>query len=255
MIELNVNEMKQAFQPLIDRLRYLESLSLDNLDDEYRTNRKVSERLGKSGWVISGKLTPNNPAEWLNEIESKGEQAIVQCFGEADINEMMDNIARYYAGNPECYYINQGIDNYFLGRYTEAAMFLLAVMDYRICSITPSCIRKKSRQCSEISTTVRNQVFIKTEGRIFTRIFLSVDYIPSFVAYAARVFLDDEYSFEKKIEPPYLNRNWLMHGRMTRRVKRYECVQIINALNTLIDIEKEMSNTNRQKEVEPDGQA
>lgn len=253
MIESNVNGMKQAFQPLIDHLRYLESLSLDNLDTEYRTNRKVSELLGKSGWVISGKLTPNNPAEWLNEIESKGEQAIVQYFHEADINEMMDNIARYYAGDPECYYIDRGIDNYLSGRYTEAAMFLLAVLDYRICCITPEDKRKKRKQCSEISTTVRYNIFTKTEGRTLTKIFLCIDYIPSFVAYAARVFLDDEYSFKEKIEPPYLNRNWLMHGRMTRRVKRYECVQIINALNTLIDIEKEIADTNQQKEVEPDG--
>lgn len=254
MIESNMNEMRQAFQPLIDRLRYLESLSLDNLDTEYRTNRKVSERLGKFGWVISGKLTPKNATEWLDEIKSKGEETIAQYFLEADINEMLDDITRHYAGIPEYLYIIHGIENYFSGRYTEAAMFLLAVLDFQICRITPEDKRKKRKQCSEISTTVRNNIFAKTEGRTLTKIFLCIDYIPSFVAYAARVFLDDEYPFEKKIEPPYLNRNWLMHGRMTRRVKRYECVQIINALNTLIDIEKEIADTNQQKEVEPDGQ-
>lgn len=253
MDELNLNKMKQAFQPLLDRLRYLESLSLNDLDAEYRTNQRVSEQLGKSGWVISGRLTPNNPVEWLHEIESEGEETIVQYFLEADINEMLDSIVQHYDNIPECYYLNHGIDNYFSGRYTEAAMFLLAVLDYRICCITPEDVHKKRKQCSEILTTARNRAFIKTEGRIFTRIFLSIDYIPSFVAYAERVFLDGKYSFENKVEPPYLNRNWLMHGRMARRVKRYECVQIINALNTLIDIEEEIAGTN-QKEVASDGQ-
>lgn len=254
MDELNLNKMKQAFQPLLDRLRYLESLSLNDLDAEYRANQRVSEQLGKSGWVISGRLTPNNPAEWLNEIESKGEETIVQYFLEADINEMLDNIVQHYDDIPERYYLNHGIDNYFSGRYTEAAMFLLAVLDYRICCITPEDVHKKRKQCIEISTTVRNRVYMKTEGRIFARIFLSIDYIPSFVAYAKRLFLDGEYSFENKIEPPYLNRNWLMHGRMTRTVKSYECVQIINALNTLIEIEEEIADTN-QKEITPNGQA
>lgn len=255
MIEANVNEMKQAFQPLIDRLSYLESLGLSDLDAEYRTNRNVSEQLGKSGWVISGKLTPNDPVEWLNEIESKGEEIILQYFLETDINEMLDNITRHYAGVPECHYINHGIDNYFSGRYTETAMFLLAVLDYRICCITPGDKRKKSGQFNEISTAVRNHIFTNSEGRTFTKIFLCINYIPSFVMYARRVFLDGEYTFEKKIEPPYLNRNWLMHGRMDRRVKRYECVQIINALNTLIDIEKVLANINQQKEAEADRHA
>lgn len=254
MDELNLNKMKQAFQPLLDRLRYLESLSLNDLDAEYRANQRVSEQLGKSGWVISGRLTPNNPVDWLNEIKSGGEETIARYFLETDINEMLANIVHHYISLPECIYLNQGIDNYFSGRYTEAAMFLLAVLDYRICCITPEEVRKKAKQCNEISTVVRNRVFIKTEGRIFARIFLSIDYIPSFVAYAKRLFLDGGYSFENKIEPPYLNRNWLMHGRMTRTVKSYECVQIINALNTLIEIEEEIADTN-QKEVTPNGQA
>ncbi len=29
----------------------------------------------------------------------------------------------------------------------------------------------------------------------------------------------DGFKFENGIEPPYLNRNWLMHGRMNRRVE------------------------------------
>ena len=253
MDEINVDKMNQTIQPLLERLFYLESLSLNDLDTEYRSNKIICEQLGKAGWVISGKLTPNNPAEWLNEIESKGEGSIAQYFLDVDLNEMLDNIAHYYISNPECYYINRGVTNFSSDRYTEAAMCLLAALDYRICCITPKDVHKKWKQCREIASTVRNHVFSKTENRVFTRIFLSINYIPSFVAYAERVFLDGEYSFKNRVEPPYLNRNWLVHGRMTRAVKRYECVQIINALNTLIDIEKEVAETDLI-EISPDEQ-
>ena len=43
----------------------------------------------------------------------------------------------------------------------------------------------------------------------------------------------DNYLFEKGIEPPYVNRNWLMHGRSSRKIERFECIQLINALSTI----------------------
>ena len=56
---------------------------------------------------------------------------------------------------------------------------------------------------------------------------------PSLIAYLNRIFIDGSYKFEKGIEPPYLNRNWLMHGRMNRSIERYECIQILNALSVI----------------------
>ena len=56
---------------------------------------------------------------------------------------------------------------------------------------------------------------------------------PSLIAYLNRIFIDGLYKFENGIEPPYLNRNWLMHGRMNRSIERYECIQILNALSVI----------------------
>ena len=56
---------------------------------------------------------------------------------------------------------------------------------------------------------------------------------PSLIEYSNRVFYDEPYPFVKGIEPPYLNRNWLMHGRMTREIERYECIQVLNALSVI----------------------
>lgn len=56
---------------------------------------------------------------------------------------------------------------------------------------------------------------------------------PSLIAYLNRTFVDGKYPFEKGVEPSYLNRNWLMHGRMKRKIERYECIQILNALSAI----------------------
>ena len=31
----------------------------------------------------------------------------------------------------------------------------------------------------------------------------------------------------------YINRNWLLHGRSYRDVERYECIQVLNALDAI----------------------
>ena len=71
------------------------------------------------------------------------------------------------------------------------------------------------------------------------------DYIPSFAAFAERLFCEAKgsYDMETGTEPPYLNRNWLMHGRMTRDVRKYECIQLINALDALMYIEEYLEDT------------
>ena len=102
--------------------------------------------------------------------------------------------------------------------------------------------KKKGKQCEALLTHTQQKIFDMISDRITTRVIFVADLMPSFAAFAERVFVDGEYSFESGTEPPYLNRNWLMHGRMTRRVKRYERVQLINALNTLIEIEEELEN-------------
>lgn len=46
-----------------------------------------------------------------------------------------------------------------------------------------------------------------------------------------RPFVDGEYRFENENKPPYVNRNWLLHGRSEREIQRYECIQLSNAIS------------------------
>ena len=237
-----MNNITDELQSILDQIQHLSTLDFEGIESYYSKRLEISKQLGKAGWVISAKRTPNNQNEWLQKIESNGEEAILAYFSECDIDEMIFNIEEHYQQRPERYYISCATENYYTGHYTESAVFFLAVLDYRICRISPERIRKKRSQIEEIMKEVRCEIFSKTEGRLGTRLFFTLDFIPSFVEFARRLFIEGDYQFEAGIEPPYLNRNWLMHGRMTRRVKRYECVQLINAINTLIDIEKELAS-------------
>ena len=56
---------------------------------------------------------------------------------------------------------------------------------------------------------------------------------PSIIEFLNRLFVDGKYTFEKGLEPPYINRNWLLHGRSSRTVERFECIQLFNALSAI----------------------
>lgn len=53
------------------------------------------------------------------------------------------------------------------------------------------------------------------------------------IEFLNRLFVDGEYTFKKKVEPPYINRNWILHGRSCRLIERYECIQLFNALSVI----------------------
>ena len=68
---------------------------------------------------------------------------------------------------------------------------------------------------------------------------------PSLIAFLNRLFVDGEYTFENGIEPPYINRNWLLHGKCCREIERFECIQLLNALETIENVlgnEKEIES-------------
>lgn len=40
----------------------------------------------------------------------------------------------------------------------------------------------------------------------------------------------------KRVSPPYINRNWLLHGKCCREIERFECIQLLNALETIENV-------------------
>ena len=73
---------------------------------------------------------------------------------------------------------------------------------------------------------------IKNDTYIYKR-FLFIEIYPSLIEILKRLFVDGKYKFESKEEPPYINRNWLLHGQSSRKIERYECIQLFNVLDVM----------------------
>lgn len=240
-------EVLNALKDLNEKIKGRTEISYDHMQVDNRYHISVIEKLGGYGWTIHGDITPNDPREWVNIIESKGEAEILKWFSENDIDEMFNEMQRRYNSVPESMYLERASENYYLGHFTEAAFFFLALMNYRINIITPDYIRKLTKQCEEGLKKTGEEKYNSLSDRPISRLFLVRDNIPSFYAFAIRTFVDgNAHKFDTGTEPKYLNRNWLMHGRMTRLVKKYECVQLINAFHTLAEIEAAIAETAKQ---------
>lgn len=246
MIECDMQAGMEFLKQIADKVKQLSTLSQNQFNQYYAKRIDISASLGKHGWVISGTATPIDSREWLNAIELYGERKVLDDFTEQVIDDIIDRITAFYNTQPESNYVQWAVTNYMSGRYTEAAVFLLALLDYGITCIAPTKYKRKAKQCNEGMTETSAEIFRDFQQWPASKTFLLADYVPSIAAFTERVFCDGNYRFEDGIEPPYLNRNWLLHGRMTRSVKRYECVQLMNAIDTLVVIEKSLQEVHRQ---------
>ena len=233
------DDLLRKLSDIEQKHRELATFSYDQLNQKYRKRIAVSEALGEHGWTVNYRKTPNDAREWLNIINTSNESAIAEQFDENDIRQMQRDIAEQYREKPASLYLDLAVRNFEAGRYTEAAMFYLAVINYRVNCITPAEIRRMTRQCEKALTEIGASQYDDLHHLPVARMFFICDALPSFKTFATRAFVDGEaHNLDPGVEPPYLNRNWLMHGRMTRLVEKYECIQLINALSTLIEIEK-----------------
>lgn len=135
--------LKTALESIIEEFQMLSQMDSKKLADKYAKRIEISRNLGENGWVISCRATPNDQREWVNKIERYGEEVILSYFSDHEIDEMLHQIKAKYKTLPEVQYLKWAIENYMSKHYTEAAIFLLALLDYRISCITPKEIRKK----------------------------------------------------------------------------------------------------------------
>ena len=222
---------------IIESLKNTLSATYIELTNKFGKPIRDSKKLGTYGWTVDAAKPRNNPSEWLSIIESTGEESIADLFSEDDIELLLCMIEDRYRKLPEQWYVFRATENYRSGHYTEAALFLIAVLDHRISCISPEEYKKKVEQCTYGLLKIERGDFEKNKQTPMHRTFSISLYFPSFSSFATRLFVDGEYRFENGVEPPYLNRNWLFHGKMTRSVRRYECIQLLQAFSTLKEIE------------------
>ena len=216
-----------------------ESLSEHEFEEKYGEKRKRSEQLGRNGWVISPYASLSDIEEWENLLDGR-ENEIVYYFEECDV-PLLDEIIKVLKGayiGGEQRYFELGLSAFESSQYMTAAMYFFALLDYRIgCLVEfPKNVSKNREKYSKrgfVNQKEKDYVKLNGHSALMSKKLFFIEMYPSLIEYLNRAFCDGEYCFKKKNEPPYLNRNWLMHGRMKRDVERYECIQILNAISVI----------------------
>lgn len=114
-----------------------------------------------------------------------------------------------------------------------SAMYLTALIEYRVTK-NVNYPKKQLKYKDKFSREgFHNQLVDDYESApgFMTKCILFLNSYPSLIAFLNRLFVDGEYEFKSDKETPYINRNWLLHGRCEREIQRYECIQLLNALS------------------------
>lgn len=234
---LTIFPLSEKTRAFIEEAKASENLSQEDFLSKYGEEINVCKAIGQAGWVVSEHSNPREIKEWYQLIVQGKEREIANYF-EAEnghtLKTIRNNLLFYYVEPYSCRYYNKGIEAYDKEDYMTAAMYLVALLESRINDYMnyPRKTPYSKKYSDKGFERHLSQEFLKTNS-FFTKRFLFLDMYPSLIEYLNRLFVDGIYTFESKKEPPYINRNWLLHGKCTRNIERFECIQILNALSVI----------------------
>ena len=249
-----LSELTQTFQlseemkGFIQAVKESESLSEEEFEKKYGEEFEVCRTLGEHGWVVSGHSNPRYIQNWYKAL-IEGEPDKIVCFFEEDdrvIKKIMDTLERKYNDSVNRNYYSRGIKAFQDNDYMTCAMYLVGLLEARVNALVQFPPRTKYREkfSDKGFGDIKQEQFAESSS-FFTKRYYFLDVYPSLIAFLNRLFVDGEYTFENGIEPPYINRNWLLHGKCCREIERFECIQLLNALETIENVlgnEKEIES-------------
>ncbi len=230
-----LNSLRDAYNAYIVEAREEEKLSEKEFDDKYIKVKKECENLGRLGWVVTQYSNPREITQWVELVREGKYKDIADYFDEQLIDTLVNDLQLKYKNMPESTYFDKGIFYYNQNDYMTSAIYICALIDKRCKTLIDfGNYRKNKVKYSNIGFErhLHNQFYL-TNSTIKKR-FLFVQMYPSLIAFLYRLFVEEgENDIDKGTEPDYINRNWILHGHSTRIIERYECIQLINALNVL----------------------
>lgn len=211
-----------------------ERLSEEEFEKKYGEELEICKTLGVHGWVVSAHGNPRIIRNW-HEALIENEPGKITYFFEEDqdhvIKIITNDLAKKYDDPVNRNYYARGIKAFQNNDYMTCAMYFVGLLEARVNALVKFPPRTKYRDkfSDKAFAHKKQEQFAKSNSFIIKRYYF-LDAYPSLIAFLNRLFIDGEYSFERGVEPPYVNRNWLLHGKCCREIKRFECIQILNAL-------------------------
>lgn len=241
-------QLSEEVREFIQEAKESENLSEEEFEKKYGEEFEVCRVLGTNGWVVSGHSNPRYIQNWYKALIECEPDKIV-CFFEEDdrvIKKIMDTLERKYNDSVNRNYYSRGIKAFQDNDYMTCAMYLVGLLEARVNALVQFPPRTKYREkfSDKGFGDIKQEQFAESSS-FFTKRYYFLDVYPSLIAFLNRLFVDGEYTFENGIEPPYINRNWLLHGKCCREIERFECIQLLNALETIENVlgnEKEIES-------------
>ena len=233
-------QLSEEMKEFIREAKESESLSEEEFEKKYGGEFKICKTLGEHGWVVSGHSNPRHIKNWYEAL-IEGEPERIICFFEEDedrvIKSIIDSLERKYDDPVNKNYYSRGVKAFQDNDYMTAAMYLVALLEARVNTLIQFPPRTKNREkySNEGFIDVKQEQFAESNS-FFMKRYYFLDVYPSLIAFLNRLFVDGEYTFERGVEPPYINRNWLLHGKCCRKLERFECIQLLSALETIENV-------------------
>lgn len=233
-------QLSEEAKEFIREVKETESLSEEEFEKKYGSEFEACKTLGEHGWVVSGHSNPRYIKDWYKSL-IEGEPDKIVCFFEEDDDRVIKNIMgileRKYNDPVNRNYYFRGIKAFQDDDYMTSAMYLVGLLEARVNALVQFPPRTKYREkfSDKGFVDVKQEQFAESSS-FFIKRYYFLDVYPSLIAFLNRLFVDGEYTFENGVEPPYINRNWLLHGKCCREIERLECIQLLNALETIEDV-------------------
>ena len=217
-------------------------MSQDDYNEHFKNEIEMHEAIGNYGWVLGLKLWLDDAQQIYNLIkQGVEEKKLVKFFfkNKEDVFKYFDSFSEKYKQMTNLkLFFDKALICYKSNDFSSALFYIVAVFERRFEFFIPN-YRMTKRAVDGLKKHREdyfNQLKTNNKGYDYIKTYYLLYFLPSFSAFCKRLFVDgDEHDFNEGTEPKYLNRNWFIHGKMTRDVEEYEVLQLLNALMTLED--------------------
>lgn len=175
-----------------------------------------NEKIDKLWWAIV--LETKSETEWINGQKNRVKKHINSTHG-------FEFIKSYIGKNVVDYKYDEAIKAYDVGLYYASACTLATLIEKQLIQydiITSTRLKKRFEK-----------LLSDNDPWIYARLALE-----RFYGNYTMDTRNTQFSFDKT-EPPFLNRHWLLHGRMNRVITEFDCLQLFCALYAIIAIEND----------------
>lgn len=219
-----------SFKPHIAEFKKLYENSPAHM---YLLNRLLNriDECGKNQWIIYHELPDDMYMRLIQEESIDCNQIMYDYYKKDNYRVFKESYSRYKNNailKQHTNTLEQAFEAFWGNKYYNLIVYsLLAIYDGVLDSVTN--ISEKSYQFSprldKIKTNVVSEMRESAQLKLWTFLYTFS---------SIRSLTDMRTDFRKDIEPFKLNRDWIMHGRSTKKFTEIDCLKIFNFVFSLL---------------------